>query len=249
MVGYVDVPTFGRVVGIHGGCMLGVTMPDTPEIPSSHGGGGGSGGDGTCFRWFDWQTLQPVGSGSMPTPETVLWDPELRYCLTTHGTQNHRPLLPMRGSSFLCRVVCWHTQQTAHECDGRGIYIHPSVFPYVCCCTQRYEIGRIHVFCVSVCHRTHAIVTLGCISPRIGVMVAAGCVLTVSFGLLFGCLVGVGRSFCVVGNAGSSYCVWSVYPTFSLCCHHRGEIISSLWAEGRLLYATHTAVYLLYHQH
>ena len=37
---------------------------------------------GSCS--IDRQTLLPVGSG-MPTPQHVQWDPDLRYCLTTHA--------------------------------------------------------------------------------------------------------------------------------------------------------------------
>jgi hypothetical protein len=105
LVGRVDVAPAGRrVTGIYGGQLLGLEMPGAAAGNDgragrkggggSSSGGGGGGGKGfvsvskaasvTNFQWFDWQTLQPVGT-VLPAPRLVVWDPELQYCLTAYA--------------------------------------------------------------------------------------------------------------------------------------------------------------------
>ena len=85
LVGRVDVAPAGRLVtGIHGGQLLGLELPAEPTPAGKRGFVSVSKAvQLKNFQWFDWQTLQPVGT-VLPAPSLLAWDPELQYCLSSY---------------------------------------------------------------------------------------------------------------------------------------------------------------------
>eukprot|EP01052_Picozoa_sp_SAG31_P031995 SAG31_NODE_3459_length_4250_cov_1.437244_4_plen_485_part_00 len=118
--------------------MLGLEMPEmaSPAKQKKKSAGGfvstAKGVRVGSFQWYDWQTLQPVGT-VLPSPRLVVWDPELQYCLTCYARSfvvwalvpTIRYIRRIRSSQPIVSAL-WHSGQLLYASATQICALYPT---------------------------------------------------------------------------------------------------------------------------